>query len=328
MPDPMIEPATRSAPLHMGYERADARALLAQPDVLALIGFGAGAVDVDDPRVFNVGLQPLQPAPLEVWRGGAPAHHGRDGDLRWSGNGDHLFFAIEVDEAAHGGIAAAAEYAYRKCIAFVAASDTPHLLRLWNYFDAINEGAGDDERYRLFCDGRAVGMQANALARFPAATAIGRQDGIRVLQVYGLAGRDPGLAIENPRQVSAWRYPRQYGPTAPSFARGMLTTASQLLISGTAAVVGHASRHEDDLEAQIEETLANLDALLSGSSGNRTLGPQSCLKAYLRRATDAAFVEKVLRARVPSADQLLLLAGDICRSELLVEIDGTQQPAD
>ena len=78
--------------------------------------------------------------------------------------------------------------------AFVAASATPHVLRLWNYFDAINLGDGDEERYRRFCVGRARGAQANAADRYPAATAIGRRDGVRVLQVYALAARASGAA--------------------------------------------------------------------------------------------------------------------------------------
>ena len=49
--------------------------------------------------------------------------------------------------------------------------------------------------------------------RYPAATAIGRRDGVRVLQIYALTARCAGVQVENPRQVNAWLYPRQYGPT-------------------------------------------------------------------------------------------------------------------
>ncbi|HEY0180789.1 MAG TPA: pteridine-dependent deoxygenase [Dokdonella sp.] len=310
-------------PLPIGYERTPAAALLAQSDVLAVIGFGAGAALPDDPRVLRVGLEPLGAPLLEVWRAHAPVRCGRDGELRWSSDGEHLFFAIELDEAAHGGIVGAAERAYRLATAFVAASATPHLLRLWNYLDAINLGDGDDERYRLFCTGRARGIDAGAPTRYPAATAIGRQDGVRVLQVYGVAARAEGTPVENPRQVSAWRYPREYGPTAPTFARGMLPTPAQLLISGTAAVVGHASRHHDDLAAQLDETLANLDSLLRRADpAAARLGERSLLKAYLRDPRDAAAVAATFAERVPELGGLLLLGGDICRRELLVEVDG------
>jgi len=330
MSSPMTESTPFSEPLSIGYERLAAGELLGRPDVLAVLGFGAAAELPDDPRALRVGLEPLQEPLFEVWRGSGPVRSGRSGDLRWSSDGEHLFFAIEVDEAAHGGITAASEFAYRSLAAFVGASPTPYLLRLWNYLDAINLGDGDDERYRLFCDGRVRGMQALAGMRHPAATAIGRQDGVRVLQVYGLAARRPGMAVENPRQLSAWRYPRRYGPTAPTFARGLLLAPSQLLISGTAAVVGHASQHPDDLAAQVGETLANLDSLVrEAGTGCASLAVPGglLLKAYLRDPADAAATAGLL-ARAPALGGLLLLAGDICRSELLIEIDGVQRRAD
>jgi len=323
----MTETATLPTPLRIGYERTSAATLLAQPDVLAVIGFGVDAALPEDPRALRVGLEPLQPAPFEVWRGVAPIRSGRQGGLRWSSDGSTTYFAIETDEAEHGGIVEAAAHAYRTLTAFIENSPTPHLLRLWNYLDAINLGDGDAERYRLFCDGRARGIKTAARSRYPAATAIGRQDGVRVLQVYGLASTQPGLAVENPRQVSAWRYPRQYGPTAPTFTRGLLTVNAELLISGTAAVVGHASTHEDDLDAQLGETLANLDSLLqqATTSTPTALGAHSLLKAYLRDPADADIVSSSLQRHAPALNDLLLLAGDICRSELLVEIDGVHR---
>ena len=320
----MIRSALQPASLRIEYEQASVDDLLAGSDVLAVIGFGTDIVPPDDPRALRVGLAPLGSPLLEVWRSAGSVHSGHVGDLRWSQDGEYLFFAIELDEATHGGIAAATEHAYQCITRFVAASATPHLLRMWNYLDAINLGDGDDERYRLFCHGRARGMQLAAQERYPAATAIGRQDRVRVLQVYGLASRHAGRPVENPRQVSAWRYPREYGPTPPTFARGMLTDASQLLISGTAAVVGHASRYRDDLGAQISEMLANLDSLVQASGGSH-LGANSLLKAYLRCPQDADYAAERLQAAMPATNGLLLLAGDICRGELLVEVDGVHQ---
>jgi chorismate lyase/3-hydroxybenzoate synthase len=108
----------------------------------------------------------------------------------------------------------------------------------------------------------------------------------------------------------------------------MLSATSQLLISGTAAVVGHASAHQDDLGAQLAETLRNLDSLLQHAGGARDhLGGGSLLKAYLRHRDDAAAVTAAVAAHAAGARGLLLLAGDICRSELLIEIDGTHDLA-
>ena len=243
--------------------------------------------------------------------------------MRWSSDGDYGFIAIEVDESAHGGISGAAEHAYRSLIAFVDAGATPHVLRVWNYLDAINLGEGDDERYRHFCVGRARGIDDSWRRGYPAATAIGRRDGVRALQVYALTSRQAGVPVENPRQVSAWRYPREYGPSAPTFARGMIAPAGQLLISGTAAVVGSASRHRDDAAAQVDETMANLASLIAAArAGSNGLDRGSLLKAYLRDPSYAAFVAPALERQGADTGRLLLLAGDICRRELLLEIDG------
>ena len=85
------------------------------------------------------------------------------------------------------------------------------------------------------------------------------------------AARVPGTPVENPRQVSAYRYPRQYGPQAPSFARAMLppSQAMPLLLSGTASVVGHESKHHDCVESQLAETFANFDSLIAAARALR-----------------------------------------------------------
>lgn len=316
-------------PLRVRYEATGLTAVLAQPDVLAVFGFGAGAPDSDDPRYLHVGLEPVDgPAPFEVWRGSDSVRHGRDGDIAWAHDGQLGFGVIEVDEADAGGIAAAAEQAYATLLQHVARSPYPALLRVWNYLDAITEGAGDQERYRQFSIGRARGMHGH-VSDFPAATAIGRRDGRRVLQVYWLAAARPGRGIENPRQVSAFRYPRQYGPQPPSFARATLPPISgmPLLLSGTASVVGHASAHPDDIHAQLLETFCNLDALVAVARPLRPglgecIGASSLLKAYVREPAHADAVAAALDARLPAPDSTLLLHADVCRTDLLVEIDG------
>lgn len=321
----MLEPMNQStaplSPLDVRYEQVDAAALLHGDDVLAVIGFGSRFAAPDDPRVVRVVLEPLSEPVVEVWRSASRVRSGREGALRWSSDGEYLFLAIEVDEIGDD-IGAAAESAYAQLIAFAEASDTPHFLRLWNYLDAINLGDGDEERYRRFCEGRARGMVDFHDASYPAATAIGGHGDARRLLVYGIAARNNGASIENPRQVSAWRYPREYGRIAPTFARAMRTDADQLLISGTAAVVGHASRHEDDLSAQLHETFANLDSLVAATHG--TFGERALLKAYVRDRAQADAVAHAIAMHAPHASGVLLLAGDICRRELLVEIDGVQ----
>jgi chorismate lyase/3-hydroxybenzoate synthase len=171
-------------------------------------------------------------------------------------------------------------------------------------------------------------MRDGFKAGFPAATAIGLRDGRRVLQVYWLTARLAGTPIENPRQINAWRYPRQYGPDAPNFARAMRapTNTAQVYISGTAAIVGHVSLHQDDFAAQLQETLANLDSVLGAAdiAAAVRFRENALLKVYVRREEDLTTARKLIAASSAAPVPLLLLCGDICRRELLIEIDGVQ----
>ncbi|HET6553002.1 MAG TPA: pteridine-dependent deoxygenase [Dyella sp.] len=317
-----IMPALRRAP-QVSYRHTDPQRLLAEPGALAVFGFGTGAERVDDPRWLGVDLESFDaPATLELWQVDGPVDHGREGDLQWSAGEGWLFAAITLDEHAHGGPRDTALTAYAQLCRFLASRRERHVQRIWNYLGAINEGDGDTERYKQFCEGRAAGMGEFFAEGFPAATAIGHHATSPRLQVYLLASEEAGERVENPRQVSAWRYPRQYGPTPPSFARAMrLPAGDALAISGTAAVVGHTSAHADDLQAQLDETLTNLEALLQSAGMPAGFDTQSPLKAYVRHPIDAPLVHDFLQRRLPGVP-VLLVHGDICRQELLVEIDG------
>jgi chorismate lyase / 3-hydroxybenzoate synthase len=306
----------------MSYKNEAVEALLDRPGTLAVFSFGHPASSEADPRHFGVLQAALEPsAPLECWAVDAEVSHGSEDGLHWSRGGGWRFVAIEVDETASGDIEAACELAYDRLLAHVAASPESHFLRIWNYLDAINNGDGDAERYRLFCSARARRMAAHDVARYPAATAIGHRGPRGRMQVYALCANRDGVALENPRQVSAWEYPRQYGPTAPSFARAMQLPNGGLAISGTAAVIGHASRHVGNVTAQVDEAVANLRALLERAE-LPSFDALSPLKVYVRNPEDADTVSAALAKYLDPSVPRLLLQGDICRSELLVEIDG------
>ncbi len=296
-------------------------------DVLAAVVFGDSTRAPSDPRCVRVGLTPLEGAStVELWRASGRVETGREGLIRFAVDADHLAGSLELDEREEGGLAAAAERAYAALRHFQSGSAHPHLLRAWNYFDAINRGSSDDERYKQFCLGRARGLAPWSASRFPAASAVGRRDGEPKLQVFFLAGRARGVPLENPRQLSAYHYPRRYGPAAPTFARAMLAGPRLLLISGTASIVGHASRHAGSLIAQIDESLANLQSMLAhAAAANPSISPRwgerTLLKVYLRDGAAAGEAAAHLAGRLPPGVRCLTLEADICRSELLVEIE-------
>jgi chorismate lyase/3-hydroxybenzoate synthase len=153
--------------------------------------------------------------------------------------------------------------------------------------------------------------------------------------VHFLAGREAPRAVENPRQVSAYRYPSQYGPRAPTFSRGALASVGggreALFLSGTASIVGHQTLHAGDVARQTEETLANVAAVVDAANALSTIGPHAhrvdtldCT-VYVRHPQDLTTVREVLARRLgpdaPALRNAIYLRADVCRADLLVEIE-------
>ncbi|HVS15063.1 MAG TPA: hypothetical protein VMV46_14140 [Thermoanaerobaculia bacterium] len=215
----------------------------------------------------------------------------------------------------------------------------PHPVRLWNFIPGILEPLGElPHRYMHFNAGRFQAYESwfQSSERFalhlPTATGTG-QSGVH-LDVHCLSARHPGTPVENPRQVAAYRYSPRYGPLPPCFARATRLSNGHgvdwLLVGGTASVAGEDSAHLGDLGAQLEETAHNLDALVAralGANGGHAPGDGTLsrfrqLRAYHPRAADAPFLQHALAARFPAIERLELVRSDLCRPELLLEIEG------
>jgi chorismate lyase/3-hydroxybenzoate synthase len=299
----------------------------------ALCEFRFGAAPADrDPRRVVVDLPILAgEAGGELWLSRGPVRHGWDGDIGWAENGEMLMMQLRLDEPLLADMEEAVCRAYLRIAAFLAARGYPELWRVWHYLGGINEGEGDGERYRRFCVGRyrAVADNADFEARLPAATAIGTHGG--GLQLIVLAGKRPGLQVENPRQVSAFRYPRPYGLRSPSFSRATLlpwADGARLLVSGTASIVGHATAFAGDPAAQLRQTAANLQALLAHAVHTRLPGREvrefkaDSYIVYIRRPEDLPRVQVELDELFGDAPRRIVV-GDICRGELLIEVEAT-----
>jgi chorismate lyase/3-hydroxybenzoate synthase len=320
--------------LRVSYEPGAAEPWLSgADDVLAVFEFGRSPLDSLDPRHVPVALPQLDgPRRVEVWRCDGPVKHGSWDCLRFA-QGEQLTMGhIALDLRDGGGMREASRQAYDILQSYLQQSPHQWPLKIWNYIPAINEGSGDDERYRQFCLGRAdaVLIDPGDLPPLPAATAIGAPAAEPALQVYFLAGALPGLDVENPRQVSAWRYPRQYGPRSPLFSRGTILTlngARQFLLSGTASVVGHQTHHEHQVANQLSESLRNVHSLLEEGrrlmrDSQARLDRDGMLKVYIRNPADFELIRRTLDAEAPAEIPRIYLQGDICRANLLTEIDG------
>lgn len=270
---------------------------------------------------------------VDVACGAGALQRGRTGAVSWAHDGHWLHGHARVD-AVEGALEEAAYQLYRDVFATLQGTGLPHLLRLWNYLPRINAQSSGLERYRQFNIGRQrafIDSGARAFEGAPAACAIGTVGGGLALNF--IAGRQVPRALENPRQVPAWRYPSAYGPRAPTFSRAALVDMGGgdvgLWISGTASIVGHESVHLGDVRAQTRETLANLRAVLAAAQA-QTDAPlaleqlQCCI--YVRHAEEQAAVREGLDAAwgaaSPAAAAAVYVQADICRAELRVEVEG------
>lgn len=304
-------------------ERADLRA-----PILAEIYYGvAPAAGAGAHPLVQVAMRQLSSSPMvEVWTSALPVESAARGALQFAHNGAVLFGAYRLPLAAT--FEADTAGCYEDLLATIAARGYPHLLRVWNHFPAITQAIDELDRYQVFCRARAQALQALPEGLLPAASAVGSVGD--ALVIYFLAGKTAGVAQENPRQMSAYRYPPQYGPRSPAFARATWVAPAHLFISGTASILGHASAHVGDPVAQTQETLRNLAALLAAcrdSVGTSlALADLSLVKVYVRSARDYARIHNEIAAALPPAVRVLYLEAEICRTDLLLEIEGIVVP--
>jgi chorismate lyase/3-hydroxybenzoate synthase len=205
-----------------------------------------------------------------------------------------------------------------------------HPARFWNFIPGIGAPMVDGlDRYMVFNAGRhdAYGENRGALGTASAVGVNGAD-----LSIHCLALDEPGIPIENPRQTPAWQYSARYGPLPPSFSRATIVDLEgrrTLLIGGTASVVGEDSRHAGKFDDQVEETLLNLEALIRTANGQSTDGAPLHrlvdLRVYVTSASKADRVREMLVSRCPRARTIAVALAQICRPELLVEVEGVAE---
>jgi chorismate lyase / 3-hydroxybenzoate synthase len=280
-------------------------------------------------------------AVYEVWRTQQAVESGTRGVVRFARTSDMLFGCVTVTEAEPPPSLAiaertplyeATERAYREILGTLDALGYPHLIRVWNYVPEINRDTHGTERYRQFNSARHAALVASGRAitgNVSAACALGAATG-SPLVVYFLSSHTSPTFIENPRQISAYNYPPQYGARSPVFSRATVLhepDGMTLFISGTASIVGHQTIHAGDTAAQTRETLTNIEALLE--EANRVTGTEEftldalACKVYVRHPSELPVIQTELRAALGPSARAVYLQADICRRDLSVEIEAT-----
>ena len=304
-----------------------AEKLLANENTLAVLRYESG-VPAGDENASKQAASPIRisafadQSAYEVWASSAEViDSGVSGNLHWRRTDRLQFIRICLPLSQEDDFQQTSYAGYMQLLEFIKASALPELIRFWNYLPFINYGDGDDENYKRFCTGRLNAFVQCELTdlRFPSASAVGHYT--QGLTICALTTASPAQHLTNPRQVDAFKYPRQYGSSSPSFARATTVRIGDenlCFISGTASILGHSSVHQGDLRLQLYTTNDNILYLIE--EAGFTPDSIQTMRVYLRNPSDFDECKSLVSELYPDVN-LIITHADICRLELLVEIE-------
>lgn len=201
------------------------------------------------------------------------------------------------------------------------------IVRQWNYIERITAQDGEDQHYQMFNNARSeFYLAAQWKDGYPAATGIGSSWGGVLVDfdaVVPQSGSCLITPIDNKLQVAAHAYSDDVlleagsKKTTPKFerAKSITTDGNRLVyISGTAAIRGEESLTGVGIERQLDITMENIAQL----TGNAEI---CLLRVYLKYPEDYEAVKRKLASREKTVS-VCYLETDVCREELLIEIEG------
>ena len=211
------------------------------------------------------------------------------------------------------------------------------IVRQWNYIERITHMDANGQHYQLFNDARSSFYnQCQWTNGYPAATGIGAQAGGVVVVFDAIKSSEQcSTPIDNPLQISAHAYSQQVlinsidtHKTTPKFERARHIDGNEPIIhiSGTAAIRGEASC-EQDIIGQTALTMENIDYLTSVENQSSSGVKHPCemeyaiSRIYIKHRNNLQQVSEWMAEHYPTTPALYLWA-DICRDELLIEIEG------
>jgi len=199
------------------------------------------------------------------------------------------------------------------------------VLRTWFYLDDILAWYDEFNSARNEVFTKLGLLNGSAPGLIPASTGIrghnprGRRCTLDLLAVQARPGKPIAVdMLHNPLQNEAPEY-------GSAFSRGLRLTAGDcntLLVSGTASIDEDGSTvHPEDFESQTRRTLDNIESLLA--SRGATMGDICQATAFVKRRGDIGRLDSILRSRGLETVPMVFTVDDVCREDLLVEIDAT-----
>lgn len=211
------------------------------------------------------------------------------------------------------------------------------VIRQWNYIEDLLGADDGKQHYQEFNDVRAA-FYSNAFefSGYPAATGIGTSGGGIMLEFIAMES-DKAITkgLNNPHQIAAHKYSPEVlagmaniQKSTPRFerARYLETFGNKMIfISGTAAIVGEHTTGINDPAEQTKVTIQNIQQLYSRKvlkDINGLLQPKyGHARVYIKKQEDSASIQRMCKRYYGDLPIVYIIA-DICRDELLVEIEG------
>ena len=201
------------------------------------------------------------------------------------------------------------------------------IIRQWNYIERITDFDGDDQHYQSFNNARSEFYNNVTWENgYPAATGIGAYFGGVLVDVDAVVFKSDNCyatPINNRLQVAAHKYSEEVLEhsgkikSTPKFERAKSMTFDNqdiIYISGTAAIRGEESLKGVGLKQQLHTTMENIAELIKE-------GKHELLRVYLKSDSFYRESRKLLR-EYDLTIPVVYLHADVCRDELLIEIEG------
>lgn len=214
------------------------------------------------------------------------------------------------------------------------------VIRTWIYVGEITHFSNGVENYEAINLSRKNYYDRifgpKTLSKYPASTGIGMDN--RDIVISALAYRkrpfEEVSPVENIAQTAAWNYPSHLAKISPTFSRAYrINTPSGTLslISGTASIIGAETVHIGDVQAQVGVTIDNLERVIAGCIRQPDITePLSTViqyVCYIKNPSDLEKVRQICYSRLPLSANRLFVKADVCRDNLLVEIEAVTYEA-
>lgn len=212
------------------------------------------------------------------------------------------------------------------------------IVRQWNYLEDIVGFEGEKQKYQEFNDVRSKFYGTSFEAEgYPAATGIGMNRGGIIIEFVAVKSKDAiTFPVDNPDQIAAHHYSEKVLvgeecklKTTPKFERARYLEAFNrklIFISGTASILGEKTVGVGDPIEQTKVTIQNIQRLYSeeviGKITKEKLQPKyGHARVYVKNRKDFAEIKKTFKSYYGDLPVVYIIA-DICRPDLLVEIEG------